>query len=106
MTDDLEAALARAGAAYSEARAHSEQRYAEVLPLIHEARYQGLTLRRIAALSGLSWGRIHQLTAGASGRRAPARVRTRDEGPARAVERGATIVHDGKASSGRSGSRV
>ena len=105
MTDDLETALARAGAAYGEARAHSERRYAEVLPLIHEARNQGLTLRRIAALSGLSLGRIHQLTAGASGKRAPARVRTRDEGPA-AVERGATIVHDGEASSGRSGSRV
>lgn len=58
--DDLE----RTARLYQRRRSATEEAYADLLPLIHEARRSGATLRAIAAKTGLSFARIYQIVKG------------------------------------------
>lgn len=46
---------------YQRQRAAADRSYAALVPLILEARSSGMSLRAVAAVTGLSWGRIHQI---------------------------------------------
>ena len=62
MNTDIEDRLEVRARAYNQARDLYEHRQAALHELVREARDEGLTLRRIAELTGLSFGRVHQLT--------------------------------------------
>ena len=53
--------LQKAARRYQRQRQATAASYAVLVPLIREARARGLTLRTIAAMTGLSFARIHQI---------------------------------------------
>jgi DNA-directed RNA polymerase sigma subunit (sigma70/sigma32) len=53
--------MQRAARRYQRQRIQLEATYAELVPMIVEARQSGRTLRAIAQVTGLSFGRIHQI---------------------------------------------
>lgn len=58
----MEQELQNLGERYEAARQAVDVAQAELHAKIREARRQGMTLRQIGELSGLSYARIHQLT--------------------------------------------
>ena len=59
--------LQELGERYEAARLAMEDAQRQLHALVREARATGMTLRRIGELSGLSYGRIFQLTKGEDG---------------------------------------
>lgn len=53
--------LVRVGRRYQRRRRALEMTHAELVPLIRAARREGLTLRRIGELTGLSYARVYQI---------------------------------------------
>jgi len=53
--------LERVGRLYQKRRRDLDATKSELAPLIREARKDGMTLRRIASLTGLSYARVYQI---------------------------------------------
>lgn len=54
-------ALVRTARRYQRQRKAAAETYIELVPLIRQARAGGATLRTLAAMTGLSFARIHQI---------------------------------------------